>query len=76
MALKLIEMLFVYFVILSWCGPCRMLSPALEKATSDTQFSNGKEVDLITIDTDEESALAQKYKVRSTSLAIPNEPNS
>jgi thioredoxin 1 len=47
-----------------------MLSPALEKATSDTQFSNGKEVDLITIDTDEESALAQKYKVRSLSLPL------
>jgi hypothetical protein len=47
-----------------------MLSPALEKATSDTQFSNGKEVDLITIDTDVESALAQKYKVRSLSSRL------
>jgi len=53
-----------------WCGPCRMLSPALEKATSDTQFSNGKEVDLVTIDTDQESALAQQYKVTALPTVI------
>jgi hypothetical protein len=49
-----------------------MLSPVLEKTTSDTQYSNGKEVDLITIDTDEESALAQKYRVSDCS--IPDVP--
>jgi hypothetical protein len=42
-----------------------MLSPVLEKTTSDTQYSNGKEVDLMTINTDEEGALAQKYGVSS-----------
>jgi thioredoxin 1 len=61
---------FVYFGMLSWCGPCRILSPVLEKVTSDVSFSNGNEVDLITINTDEESALAQKYKVRSLSSRL------
>lgn len=53
-----------------WCGPCKMISPILEKVTSDTKFSNGKEVDLITIDTDEEGALAQKYKVTALPTVI------
>jgi hypothetical protein len=46
-----------------------MLSPVLEKTTSDTQYSNGKEVDLMTIDTDEEGALAQKYGVSTVSFS-------
>jgi hypothetical protein len=46
-----------------------MLSPVLEKTTSDTQYSNGKEVDLMTINTDEESALAQKYQVSYCSIS-------
>lgn len=45
-----------------------MLSPILEKATSDTQYSNGKEVDLVTINTDDEGVLAQKYKASGSTL--------
>jgi hypothetical protein len=41
-----------------------MISPVLEKTTSDTQHSNGKEVDLMTIDCDSEVELAQEYQVR------------
>jgi hypothetical protein len=55
-----------------------MLSPVLEKTTLDTQYSNGKEVDLMTIDTDEEGALAQKYQASYFSMSnvsIDGRPN-
>jgi len=48
-----------------WCGPCKTLSPSLEKITSDTTETGGKEVDLVTIDTDVQAELAQKYQIRS-----------
>jgi len=48
-----------------WCGPCKTLSPVLEKVTSDTSETGGKEVDLVTIDTDAQPELAQKYEVRA-----------
>ncbi|KAG8801972.1 hypothetical protein FRC18_007672 [Serendipita sp. 400] len=53
-----------------WCGPCRVLSPTLEKITSNTKYSNGKEVDLFTIDTDAEGELAVKYKVSALPTVI------
>jgi hypothetical protein len=47
----------------SWCGPCHALSPILVKLTSDASLTNGKELDLMTVDTDREVELAQKYRV-------------
>jgi len=57
-----------------WCGPCKMLSPILEKLTagspSTTRTGSGRTVDLVTVDTDTEIELAQKYKVRSLPTVI------
>jgi thioredoxin 1 len=56
----------------SWCGPCKTLSPILQKLASDAHIKtgSGRPIDLITIDTDKHGALAQKYDVRSTSLSL------
>ncbi|CAG7846399.1 SubName: Full=Uncharacterized protein {ECO:0000313/EMBL:CCA70583.1} [Serendipita indica DSM 11827] len=53
-----------------WCGPCKMLSPILERITSDTTYSNGKEVDLVTINADEEPGLTEKFQVRGLPTVI------
>lgn len=47
-----------------WCGPCRMLTPVLERVVA--RF-NGKVV-LVKINTEEHQAVAQKFNIRS----IPN----
>ena len=47
-----------------------MLSPVLEKLTSDSSIKSGsgKSLDLVTIDTDAEVSLAQQYNVRTLLL--------
>lgn len=57
--------LTLYIPGFSWCGPCRMISPILEKLTGDgnTKTGSGRSLDLVTIDTDKEIELAQKYQV-------------
>ena len=52
----------------SWCGPCKALSPILQKLESDadTKTGSGLPIDLITVNVDEQGELAQKYDVRST----------
>jgi len=49
----------------NWCGPCKQLSPHLERLTSSTEDTKGQEVDLVTVDTDVETDLAMKYQIRS-----------
>lgn len=44
-----------------WCGPCRTLSPIIEKVVDDT---NGKAV-LTKVDIDENPAIAQAFRVQS-----------
>ena len=41
----------------TWCGPCKMLGPVLEKAESD--------IKVIKVDTDEFEDLAREYGVMS-----------
>ena len=52
----------------SWCGPCKTLSPILEKLARDADIRTGSglPIDLITVDTDEHGVLAQRYNVRAT----------
>jgi thioredoxin-like negative regulator of GroEL len=49
-----------------------MLTPILEKVTNDPllRTGSGKALDLVTVDTDEEFALAQEYKVRAMPTVI------
>ena len=49
----------------SWCGPCKTLSPILEKLAgdADTKTGSGRPIDLVTVDTEEHVALAQRYNV-------------
>ncbi len=47
-----------------WCGPCKMLTPILEELASEY----GENLKIAKVNVDENSTLAQRYKVRS----IPN----
>lgn len=49
----------------SWCGPCKTLSPILEKLAgdADTRTGSGRPIDLVTVDTEEHGDLAHKYNV-------------
>lgn len=44
----------------SWCAPCRMLAPVVEKVAEDHT-----EIKVCKINVDEEAELAAKYKVMS-----------
>ena len=52
----------------SWCGPCKVLSPVLERLAGDleTKTGSGRPIDLVTVDTEVHGALAQKYQVRGS----------
>lgn len=43
----------------SWCGPCRVMTPILEKVESDNEGRIAK------VDVDESSDLASKFAIRS-----------
>ncbi|OJA18763.1 hypothetical protein AZE42_01626 [Rhizopogon vesiculosus] len=55
-----------------WCNPCKMISPLLEKLTSDAtvKTGSGHSLDLVTVDTDTEFDLAAKYQVRALPTVI------
>jgi putative thioredoxin len=44
-----------------WCGPCRTLGPALEKAIRD----RGGEIELAKLDTDANQRIAQQFQIQS-----------
>jgi thioredoxin 1 len=44
-----------------WCGPCKMIAPALEEIALDQQ---GK-VKIGKVNVDDQSALAQRYNIQS-----------
>jgi putative thioredoxin len=44
-----------------WCGPCKTLTPLLEKVTA----ANAPRVKLVKIDVDKNTALAQQFRIQS-----------
>ena len=46
-----------------WCGPCRMLSPIVEKLSGDVQY-NGK-VGFVKVNVDEQPDLAGQFSIMS-----------
>ncbi|KAF8263033.1 thioredoxin-like protein [Lactarius quietus] len=55
-----------------WCGPCKMLSPILERLAGDVEMKtgSGRPIDLVTVDTDVHGALAQQYQVRALPTVV------
>ena len=51
----------------SWCGPCKMLSPVLEKITND--------IKVVKVDVDKYQDLAREYGVMSIPCLILFEDN-
>lgn len=49
-----------------WCGPCRMVSPALERIAR----SHAGRVKVVKVNTDSEPALAQRYQVQGIPLIV------
>jgi len=49
----------------SWCGPCKMLAPSIEKLADEHP-----EVKVVKIDVDQEQALAMQYQVQSIPTLI------
>jgi thioredoxin 1 len=47
-----------------WCGPCRMIAPALEELANEFQGFQGK-AKVVKVNVDEEQGLAMQYGVRS-----------
>jgi thioredoxin 1 len=44
-----------------WCGPCRAVAPILEEIASE----HGEKINIVKLNTDEESAIAMKYGITS-----------
>jgi len=45
----------------AWCGPCRQLTPALEKAVAQ----RGEQMELVKIDTDANPMVSQAFRIQS-----------
>jgi thioredoxin 2 len=45
----------------TWCGPCRMVSPALERIATD----RAGELKLVKVDVDQAPRLSQRFEVRA-----------
>lgn len=50
----------------TWCGPCKMLAPVIEKASE--KF--GEKAEFVKVDTDECFELAARYGVMSIPLVV------
>jgi len=44
-----------------WCGPCRAVAPILEEIASE----HGDKINIVKLNTDEESQIAMKYGITS-----------
>ncbi len=49
-----------------WCGPCRMVSPVLERIAQ----SHAGQVKVVKVNTDSEPALAQRFRVQGIPLIV------
>lgn len=49
-----------------WCGPCKKFTPVIERVAAE----RGDGVKLVTVNIDEEKALAQRYAVKSIPTVI------
>ncbi len=47
-----------------WCGPCKMLAPALEA------LSNNRDISIVKVDVDEQEELAYKFGIMSVPTMI------
>ena len=58
------ELVFVDFFA-TWCGPCKMLSPSIDKLASEHP-----EAKICKVDIDQEGALATQFQVQSIPTMI------
>jgi thioredoxin 1 len=58
---------FVVDIYADWCGPCKMMSPVIDKIVSNT-LSEGRENKLFKFNVDNDKTLSTELGVRS----IPN----
>jgi len=58
------EVVFVDFFA-TWCGPCKMLAPSIDKLAEEHP-----EVKVIKVDVDQENALAMQFGVQSIPTLI------
>ena len=49
-----------------WCGPCRMVSPALDRIAR----AHAGQVKVVKVNTDSEPALARRFQVRGIPLIV------
>ena len=47
----------------TWCGPCRILTPRVEEIAE--KYKDNAQVKIVAIDTDQESELSERFKIRS-----------
>lgn len=47
----------------NWCGPCRMIAPAIDELAGE--FADNEKVKVCKISTDDELDLANKYGIKS-----------
>ncbi|WP_041139800.1 thioredoxin [Beduini massiliensis] len=59
------ETVFVDFFA-AWCGPCKMLSPEIEKLADEYQG----QVPVLKVDVDQQATLAQRYGIQTIPTLI------
>lgn len=65
------ELVFVDFFA-SWCGPCKMFAPVVEKVSQ--QYKD--KVTVLKINIDENAEIAEKYSIKSVPTSILFKNNS